>query len=76
MANKVKELVESIEEENIFYLPHRAVIRDDKLTTRIRIMFYGSADAKGKLIPDLFSLLVKFINFQIPITADIQQAFL
>ncbi|GFR18691.1 uncharacterized protein TNCT_486711 [Trichonephila clavata] len=64
-----------VEEENLnhntFYLPHRAVIRTDRITSAMRIVFDASSHAKGQLslndclhsglnfIPNLFSLLIK-----------------
>ncbi|GBN44277.1 hypothetical protein AVEN_211376-1 [Araneus ventricosus] len=74
--------------ENTYYLPHRAVIRKDHSTTRLRIVFDASSHAKGQLslndclytglnlIPDLFSLLLRFRSHPVAITADIQKAFL
>ncbi|XP_054706647.1 uncharacterized protein LOC129216458 [Uloborus diversus] len=71
-----------------FYLPHHAVIRDEKPTTRLRIVFDGSAHEDGQfslneclfkglnLYPSLFELLLKFRQSKIAFTADIKQAFL
>ncbi|GFS89969.1 uncharacterized protein TNCV_506991 [Trichonephila clavipes] len=58
--------------QNIFYLPHRAVIRTDKTTSKLRIVFDASSHVKSQLslndclhtglnfIPNLFFLLIKF----------------
>ncbi|GFR25568.1 uncharacterized protein TNCT_237851 [Trichonephila clavata] len=80
-----------VEEENLnhntFYLPHRAVIRTDKTTSKLRIVFYASSHVKGQLslndclhtglnfIPNLFSLLIKFRMNPIAFVADIKWHF-
>ncbi|GFV62145.1 uncharacterized protein TNCV_4109481 [Trichonephila clavipes] len=75
-------------EHNIFYLPHRAVIRTDKTTSKLRIVFDASSHAKSQLslndclhtglnfIPNLFFLLIKFRVNPIAFVADIKMAFL
>ncbi|XP_015904582.1 uncharacterized protein [Parasteatoda tepidariorum] len=81
-----------VEEENLqkntFYLPLRAVIRTDKTTSKVRIVFDAGSDDKGQLslseclhtglnfIPNLFSLLIKFWKNLIAFVADIKMAFL
>ncbi|GFW15507.1 uncharacterized protein TNCV_4656471 [Trichonephila clavipes] len=75
-------------EHNIFYLPHRAVIRTDKTTSKLRIVFDALSHAKSQLslndclhtglnfIPNLFFLLIKFRVNPIAFVADINMAFL
>ncbi|GFW70093.1 uncharacterized protein TNCV_2215461 [Trichonephila clavipes] len=91
LSEKIIERV-SFEEENlkhnIFYLPHRAVIRTDKTTSKLRIVFDASSHAKSQLslndclhtglnfIPNLFFLLIKFRVNPIAFVADIKMAFL
>ncbi|GFR20888.1 uncharacterized protein TNCT_647371 [Trichonephila clavata] len=81
-----------VEEENLnhntFYLPHRAVIRTDKTTSKLRIVFDTSSHAKGQLslndcshtglnfTPNLFPLLIKFRMNPIAFVADLKMAFL
>ena len=73
----------------IHYIPHHAVIRQERATTKIRIVFDGSAKtAKSEpsinkclqtgpnLIPKLFDVLVRFRSHRIAVTADIEKAFL
>lgn len=79
---------ESEKGEVEFYLPHRAVIRNDKITSRVRVVMDASSHAKNELslndclhvgpnlYPDLLDLLLKFRENPIAITADIRQAFL
>ena len=73
---------------NITYLPHREVIRNDKTTTKVRVVFDASAKKgnnislndilyKGpSLTPELFNMLLEFRIYPIAITADIEKAFL
>ncbi|GFU62302.1 uncharacterized protein TNCV_4402261 [Trichonephila clavipes] len=65
-----------------------AVIREDKTTSKLRIVFDASSHAKGQLSlndclhigtnlnPDIFLLLVKFRENRVAFTAVIKQAFL
>ncbi|GFV21971.1 integrase catalytic domain-containing protein [Trichonephila clavipes] len=91
--HKSENIIESVtnelkEDKTIFYLPHTAVIREDKTTSKLRIVFDASSHAKGQLSlndclhigpnlnPDIFLLLVKFRENRVAFTADIKQAFL
>ena len=71
-----------IQKLSIHYLPHHAVIRQDKQTTKVRIVYDGSAKSTPTLmtgpnmIPKLFNILVKFRWILIAVTADIEKAFL
>ena len=71
----------------VTYLPHRAVIRDDKKSTKVRVVFDASAKNKGLslneclykgpcLSPLLYDVLLKFRVHSIGITADIEKAYL
>ena len=72
--------------ENIHYLPHHAVLRHYRETTKVRIVYDGSAKTSGNsslndclqvgpnLIPQLFDVLVKFRSNPIALTADIEKA--
>ena len=70
------------------YLPHHGVRRVDKETTKLRIVFNGSAKADRRLfslndclnkgpnrIPHIFDMLLKFRSYPIGIIADIEKAF-
>ncbi|GFX98315.1 uncharacterized protein TNCV_4909581 [Trichonephila clavipes] len=91
LSEKIIEHVPFEEENlkhNIFYLPHRAVIRTDKTTSKLRIVFDAASHAKSQLslndclhtglnfIPNLFFLLIKFRVNPIAFVADIKMAFL
>ncbi|GFY40821.1 reverse transcriptase domain-containing protein [Trichonephila inaurata madagascariensis] len=66
IIESVTEENEIISEDNCFYLPHRAVIREDKTTTRLRVVFDASSHSKGQL----------YRIYSVVVTADIKQAFL
>ena len=70
------------------FLSHHCVIREDKDTTRLRIVFDGSAKSNHRfyllneclkkgpnLTPLIFDVLLKFRAHKIGITADIEKAF-
>ena len=76
----------------IHYLPHQPVIKKEKSTTKVRIVYDGSATdrSQGKAMPslndclfkgpcllkDLAGILMRFRRMPIAITADIEKAFL
>ncbi|XP_064470123.1 uncharacterized protein LOC135384870 [Ornithodoros turicata] len=71
-----------------YYMPHRAVVRSESTTTKIRVVFDASSHASGatslndhlekgpKLGADLVPVLLRFRLHRIAITADIRNAFL
>lgn len=71
-----------------FYLPHRAVIRDDRCSTKLRIVFDASSHDVNEislndclhvgpnLYPDVLDILLRFRLKPIAFTADLKQAFL
>ena len=84
------ELVPKDEEdfEGAHFLPHHGVLREDRETTKLRIVFYGSERAdknqyslndcleKGpNLTPHVFEVLAKFRSYHVGLTADIGKAF-
>jgi len=91
-----KGIVERIPEQSnqtdvnlVHYLPHQAVIRRERSTTKLRIVYDGSAKANGQevslndclqtgpnFIPKLFDVLIKFRSYSFALTADIEKAFL
>ena len=74
-------------DKGCYFLPHHGVIRQDKETTKLRIVFDGSAKAKGysslnecldkgpNLTPHVFNTLVKFRVHRVRLVADIEKAF-
>ena len=71
----------------IHYLPHHAVIRKDKSTTKLRIVYDASAKMDGPSLNEclyagpslhqrILDILVRFRLFPIALVADIEKAFL
>jgi len=71
----------------VHYLPHRPVIRYDRSTTKIRMVFDASSKSNGtslngclhpgpSLTESLFGVLLRFRLFKFVFTADIEKAFL
>ena len=76
-------------ERSIHYMPHHAVVCKDKDTTKLRVVYDGSAKSDGEghslnesletgpnFIPHLFDVLVRFRWNPVVISADIEKAFL
>lgn len=73
--------------DNKYFLPHHCVIRENSSTTKLRVVFDGSAPSssgislndvtlKGfQVQPDLFDILSRFRLFKYVITADIQKMY-
>lgn len=75
--------------ESVTYdMPHHAVLQEDKVTTKLRVVFDASSHEEGcpslndclltgpNLNPNLLDVLIKFRLHQIAFTADITKAFL
>ena len=73
--------------QQIHYLPHHCVMRDHKLTTKLRIVYNASTRENGPalndclhtgppLTPDILDILIKFRIQPIALVADIEKAFL
>ncbi|GBM06747.1 hypothetical protein AVEN_62991-1 [Araneus ventricosus] len=90
LQQKIIELVpNTCDAERItFYLPHREVVRNDRSSSKFRVVFDASSHDVGEvslndclhigpnLYPDIFDLLLRFRLHPIAFTADIKQAFL
>ena len=72
---------------NTYYMPHHAVIRKDKSTSKIRVVYDASSKGKGPSLndtletgtcefTDLLSVLIRFRCYKVGLSADIEQAFL
>ena len=73
----------------VHYLPHHCVVRQDKQTMKLRIVYDGSAKTTTNtaslndclktgpnLIPKLFDVLIRFRRHFMALTAGIEKAFL
>ena len=70
-----------------FYLPHHGVVRQDKETIKLHIVFDGSAKTKSNLslndclakgpnlTPLVFDILLRFHLFRVGLIADVEKAF-
>ena len=83
----IEEVTELAEMGEVTYLPHRAVIREDKQTTKPRAVFNASAKNAGPslndcmykgpcLIPLSYDMLLRLRINNVATVADIKQAFL
>ena len=90
IIEKVQDQVPEEEtKENVHYLPHNAVLRRDRETTKLRIVYDSSEKSPGQehslndslpaglnYIPQLKDVLVRFRWNRIAISADIEKALL
>ncbi|XP_054708165.1 uncharacterized protein LOC129217975 [Uloborus diversus] len=98
VANEYKEIVNEQVKMGIieqcdrdskeYFMPHRAVVRADKETTKVRIVYNCSSKSKGNLSlndcletgpnlnPNILDIILNFRKFKIAFNADIEKAFL
>ena len=72
----------------VHYLPHRPVIRKDKQTTRLRIVYDASAQSNNEptlnqilhagpsLLPLINEIMLRFRTKQVALVGDLEKAFL
>lgn len=70
-----------------YYLPHHAVTKEDSITTKLRVVFDGSAPTssglslndimkRGPIVQSsLFSILLRFRLHEIALTADVEKMY-
>lgn len=88
-------IIEPVLKENVkkssakvHYMPHHAVVREDKTTTKVRIVFSGSVKSSPEdlsinecleggpnIIPSLYDILTCFRSHPYALVADIEKAF-
>ncbi|XP_064475680.1 uncharacterized protein LOC135389574 [Ornithodoros turicata] len=71
-----------------YYMPHHAVVKEDRITTKIRIVFDASAHeaftkslngnlhAGPNLNPDIMTAILNFRLYPVALISDVQKAFL
>ena len=73
--------------ERIHYLPHHGVVRQDKTTSKLRIVYDASAKTNGPSLNDclytgpsfgqsIFDILLRFRFHRVALAGDIEKAFL
>lgn len=85
----IVELVEEMSGEvgKVHYLPHHAVIRSDKSTTKLRVVYDASAKSSEPSLNDclysnpvltqnIVEIMLRFRTHRIALTGDIEKAFL
>ena len=76
-----------LEPGNVHYLPHRGVVRLDRDTTKVRVVYDASSKVFGpslndclhvgpSLNPLLLDILLRFRVHEVAVTADVEKAFL
>lgn len=71
----------------VHYLPHQAVIRKEKITTKLRVVYDASARSNGPSFNDclhsgpkfdqrILNILLRSRFYNVAVTADIEKAFL
>ena len=71
----------------VHYLPHHGVVRKDKSTTKLRVVYDTSAKSSGPSLNECLykgpkfqqltlDLLVRFRSYKVALTADVEKAFL
>ncbi|GFX43552.1 integrase catalytic domain-containing protein [Trichonephila clavipes] len=72
----------------VFYLPHQGIIKNEYLTTKLRLVFDASAHEEKQLSlndclfhgvnlnPNILDLLISFRSNKIAVLADVEKAFL
>ena len=90
LKNGIVEVVEKPADGEVgktHYLPHHAVIRRDKATTKLRVVYDASARSNGAALNDclytgpllaenIFDILLRFRASRIALTGDVEKAFL
>ncbi|GFX09180.1 integrase catalytic domain-containing protein [Trichonephila clavipes] len=82
----LERVVESSELPTHYYIPHHGVLRPEKLTTKLRIVFNGSSPTttgislndlllKGEVKEDVFEALSRFRRHKFAFTTDIQKMY-
>ena len=90
LANDIIEEVDENDEPvagKAYYMPHTCVVREQKETTKVRIVYDASAKTVGPslndllqqgpcLLPTIFKVLVRFRYHKVALISDIEKAFL
>ena len=83
----ISKMTPSKTEEKAWYLPHFAIVRPEKTTTKTRVVFEASAKFNGlslndvicqgpKPQRDIFDVLIRFRRFPVTLVCDIAEMYL
>ncbi|GFW80482.1 integrase catalytic domain-containing protein [Trichonephila clavipes] len=86
LGGHLERVVESSEPPTHYYIPHHGVLRPEKLTTKLRIVFNGSSPTttgislndillKGEVKEDVFETISRFRRHKFAFTTDIQKMY-
>lgn len=79
--------LDSLEDNTAYYMPHRAVIKEESITTKCRVVFDGSAKTNNNLSlndvqhvgptvqSELLDILLRFRRFAFVMSADITKMY-
>lgn len=79
--------VNSNDDVTSYYLPHHCIVRESSLTTKLRVVFNGSAPSSTdlslndiqytgpQLLNDLFAILIRFRQHIVVVCADVAKMF-
>ena len=89
IVEEVPTSAEENEQPDVHYPPHHAVVRKEKMTTKLRVVYDGSETTETgehslndclltgpNYIPQMFEILVKFRENPVGLIAEIEKAFL
>lgn len=80
-------VIQQDEVEVRFFLPHFPVVREDKATTKVRVVLNGKYEYPGgslkgtilagpKVLNDLIEVLLRFRQWEVAFTVDVKEMFL
>ena len=83
-----EKVMEDEEPEHCYYIPHHAVIKEEKVSTKVRVVFDGSSRANNEnslndvlykgpaLQPKLNAVIMRFRIHNVALNADIRKMYL
>ncbi|XP_055614854.1 uncharacterized protein LOC129761166 [Toxorhynchites rutilus septentrionalis] len=86
-GEEIHEQTAATSAKRVYYLPHHAVFKDSSTTTKVRVVFDGSASTdngyslndallKGPIIQDvLLSLLLRFRKYEVALVGDTEKMY-
>lgn len=78
---------DEIDDKNSYYLPHHPIVKESSTTTKVRVVFDGSAKTStgfslndallvGPVVQDeLLAIILRFMTFAVAIVADVEKMY-